>query len=54
MKYTIDKQEKYSLLRLHEEKLDSSVAPGSEIRIDNPACGRNKEHCFGYGRSKIH
>jgi anti-sigma B factor antagonist len=27
MKYTIDKQEKYSLLRLHEEKLDSSVAP---------------------------
>ena len=27
MKYTIDKQEKYSSLRLHEEKLDSSVAP---------------------------
>ena len=27
MKYTIDKQEKYSLLRLHEEKLDSSIAP---------------------------
>ena len=27
MKYTIDKQEKYSLLRLHEEKLDSTVAP---------------------------
>lgn len=28
MKYTIDKQEKYILLRLHEEKMDSSVAPG--------------------------
>lgn len=27
MKYTIDKQEKYTLLRLHEEKMDSSVAP---------------------------
>lgn len=27
MKYTIDKQEKYSALRLHEEKLDSTVAP---------------------------
>ena len=27
MKYTIDKQEKYSALRLHEEKLDSNVAP---------------------------
>lgn len=27
MKYTIDKQEKYSLLRLHEEKMDSSIAP---------------------------
>jgi anti-sigma B factor antagonist len=27
MKYTIDKQEKYSLIRLHEEKLDSSIAP---------------------------
>jgi anti-sigma B factor antagonist len=27
MKYTIDKQEKYSSIRLHEEKLDSSVAP---------------------------
>jgi anti-anti-sigma factor len=27
MKYTIDKQDKYSLLRLHEEKLDSSIAP---------------------------
>lgn len=27
MKYTIDKQEKYTIARLHEEKLDSSVAP---------------------------
>lgn len=27
MKYTIDKQEKYTLLSLHEEKLDSSIAP---------------------------
>ncbi|MBS1490295.1 MAG: STAS domain-containing protein [Bacteroidetes bacterium] len=27
MKYTIDKQEKYTLIRLHEEKLDSTVAP---------------------------
>lgn len=27
MKYTIDKQDKYTLLRLHEEKMDSSIAP---------------------------
>lgn len=27
MKYSIDKQEKYCLLRLNEEKLDSSIAP---------------------------
>ncbi len=27
MKYTIDKQEKYSLLALHEDKMDSSIAP---------------------------
>ncbi|MCU0419783.1 MAG: STAS domain-containing protein [Cyclobacteriaceae bacterium] len=27
MKYTIDKQEKYTVLSLHEEKLDSSIAP---------------------------
>ncbi len=27
MKYTIDKQEKYSTLSLHEEKMDSSIAP---------------------------
>jgi anti-anti-sigma factor len=27
MKYTIDKQDKYSLIRLHEEKLDSNISP---------------------------
>ena len=27
MKYTIDKQDKYSLLKLHEEKLDTNIAP---------------------------
>jgi len=33
MKYTIDKQEKYSLLALHEEKLDSSVAPSLKSEL---------------------
>lgn len=33
MKYTIDKQEKYSLLRLHEEKMDSTVAPGLKSEL---------------------
>jgi anti-sigma B factor antagonist len=33
MKYTIDKQEKYSLLHLHEEKMDSSVAPGLKSEL---------------------
>ena len=33
MKYTSDKQEKYSLLRLHEDKLDSSVAPGLKSEL---------------------
>lgn len=33
MKYTIDKQEKYSLLKLHEEKLDSSVAPNLKSEL---------------------
>jgi len=33
MKYTIDKQEKYSLLRPHEEKLDSSVAPNLKSEL---------------------
>jgi anti-sigma B factor antagonist len=27
MKYTIDKQDKYSILKLHEEKLDTNIAP---------------------------
>ena len=27
MKYSIDKQEKYSLLKLEEEKLDTTIAP---------------------------
>jgi anti-anti-sigma factor len=27
MKYTIDKHDKYCLLSLHEEKMDSSIAP---------------------------
>jgi anti-anti-sigma factor len=27
MKYTIDKQEQYTLINLHEEKLDSTLAP---------------------------
>lgn len=33
MKYTIDKQEKYCLLRLHEEKLDSNVAPNLKSEL---------------------
>ena len=33
MKYTIDKKEKYSLLRLHEEKMDSSVAPSLKSEL---------------------
>jgi anti-sigma B factor antagonist len=33
MKYTIDKQEKYSLLRLHEDKLDSNVAPNLKSEL---------------------
>lgn len=33
MKYTIDKQEKYSLLHLHEEKLDSAVAPNLKSEL---------------------
>lgn len=33
MKYTIDKQEKYSMLRLHEEKMDSSVAPSLKSEL---------------------
>lgn len=33
MKYTIDKQEKYTLLRLHEDKLDSNVAPNLKSEL---------------------
>ena len=33
MKYTIDKQEKYTLIRLHEEKLDSNVAPALKSEL---------------------
>ena len=33
MKYTIDKKEKYSLLRLHEEKMDSTVAPSLKSEL---------------------
>jgi len=33
MKYTIDKQEKYSLMHLHEDKLDSSIAPSLKSEL---------------------
>ena len=33
MKYTIDKQENYSILRLHEEKMDSAIAPGLKSEL---------------------
>jgi anti-sigma B factor antagonist len=33
MKYTIDKQEKFTLLRLHEEKMDSSIAPSLKSEL---------------------
>lgn len=33
MKYTIDKREKYSLLKLHEDKLDSAVAPNLKSEL---------------------
>lgn len=33
MKYTIDKQEKYTIIKLHEEKLDSSVAPNLKSEL---------------------
>ena len=28
MKYSVDKQEKYSLIKLNEKKLDTTIAPG--------------------------
>jgi anti-anti-sigma factor len=33
MKYTIDKQEKFALVKLHEQKLDSSVAPSLKTEL---------------------
>lgn len=33
MKYTIDKQDKYSLLKLHEDKLDSNIAPNLKSEL---------------------
>jgi anti-sigma B factor antagonist len=33
MKYTIEKHEKYCQLKLHNEKLDSSVAPGLKSEL---------------------
>lgn len=33
MKYTIDKNEKYSLLRLHEEKMDTTIAPALKSEL---------------------
>ena len=35
MKYTIDKQEKYTTLTLHEQKLDSSIAPNLKSELLN-------------------
>ena len=33
MKYTIDKTEKYSILKLHESKLDSTIAPSLKSEL---------------------
>lgn len=33
MKYSVDKQEKYCILKLNEEKLDSTVAPGFKSEL---------------------
>jgi len=33
MKYTIDKQEKHSVIRLHEEKMDSGIAPSLKSEL---------------------
>lgn len=33
MKYTIDKQDNYSVLRLHEEKMDSGIAPNLKSEL---------------------
>ena len=33
MKYSVDKQEKYTIFRLNEEKLDSSIAPNVKSEL---------------------
>jgi anti-anti-sigma factor len=33
MKYTIDKREKYSILKLHESKLDSTITPALKSEL---------------------
>lgn len=33
MKYTIDKQDKYCVIRLHEEKMDSAIAPSLKSEL---------------------
>ncbi len=33
MKYTIDKQDEYSVIRLHEEKMDSGIAPNLKSEL---------------------
>ena len=33
MKYTIDKQDRYSIVRLHEEKMDSGIAPNLKSEL---------------------
>lgn len=33
MKYAVDKQEKYSLIKLHENKLDTTIAPNLKSEL---------------------
>jgi len=33
MKYSIDKQEKYTIIKLNEDKLDSSIAPNIKSEL---------------------
>jgi anti-anti-sigma factor len=35
MKFTIDKQEKYTLIKLEEDKLDATIAPGLKAEFVN-------------------
>lgn len=35
MKFTVDKQEKYTLLKLDEDKLDATIAPGLKSEFVN-------------------